>query len=384
MRIAFISTIRNFPWGGADALWTRAAEAALDRGDSVLIAVTDLVAGHPRVAGLISRGAQAVSRPRTDLPVGLADRARRRLARALQRPEPLAGALRSFRPEIVVISCAGAYDFIAERPLHGWIADTGAPLRIVTNFQREHPHLSPDDRAYIGRVFASTDAVFFVSHRNLAVTRRHLLSPLPGASLIQNPLRPAPPAAPAWPQTGRAHLATVGRIDHVKGIPLLLHALVDGIGTAADWHLNLYGIGDECDYVRATAAALGIGDRVALRGYVDDLDAIWAENHLLVSPALEDGVPMTIPEAMLRGRPVLATCVGGAEDWITDGRDGFLCPAPTVPLLNAALQRVWADRARWREMGEAASAAARARYRPDDFLRLIAPRAAESKSPGPP
>ncbi len=81
---------------------------------------------------------------------------------------------------------------------------------------------------------------------------------------------------------------------------------------------------------------------------------------------------MTIPEAMLCGRGVLATRVGGATDWLRDGETGFLCPAPTVPLLAEALDRAWQARDRWQSMGEAAAEFARAFYRPEDFRRLIA------------
>jgi glycosyltransferase involved in cell wall biosynthesis len=92
----------------------------------------------------------------------------------------------------------------------------------------------------------------------------------------------------------------------------------------------------------------------------------------MVSPAIDDGVPMTIPEAMLCQRPVLATCVGGAEDWLVDRDTGYLCSAPTIPLLGACLRAALADQARWPALGTAAGIAALQRYRPADYLRLIA------------
>ena len=44
MRIAFYSTILHYPWGGADTLWTRAAEEAAERGDALWISVAEGVA----------------------------------------------------------------------------------------------------------------------------------------------------------------------------------------------------------------------------------------------------------------------------------------------------------------------------------------------------
>ncbi len=92
----------------------------------------------------------------------------------------------------------------------------------------------------------------------------------------------------------------------------------------------------------------------------------------MVSPALEDGVPMTIPEAMLCQRPVLATCVGGAEDWIKPGRTGFLCSRPEVTPLKVSVREAFAARGQWETMGLAAAAAAASRYVADDYLQLIA------------
>jgi len=81
---------------------------------------------------------------------------------------------------------------------------------------------------------------------------------------------------------------------------------------------------------------------------------------------------MTIPEAMLRARAVLATQVGGATEWIEPGRTGFICPAPSVGLLATSLLKAWELRTSWREMGAAAATRARALYRPNDFRRIVA------------
>jgi glycosyltransferase involved in cell wall biosynthesis len=82
---------------------------------------------------------------------------------------------------------------------------------------------------------------------------------------------------------------------------------------------------------------------------------------------------MTIPEALLCRRPVLATAVGGASDWVDDGTTGFICPTPTVDDLARGLRQAWQQRDRWEQMGAGGAAAVLARYRPDDYLQLIRP-----------
>lgn len=370
MKIAFISTVLHFPWGGADTLWTHAAEAASARGDTLLLALSPATAAHPRIAALRQRGAVVFSRTPPAASPGLLQRAARKLRQRLAPQDPLVAALATFQPDRVVFSLGGTYDLLLVRDVAAWLLATRTSFRLVANWQAEHPHLADDDIAWTSHIFNAAAGLHFVSTRNLLTTRRHLLAALPNASVIQNPLRWQPADTPPWPTAPGTRLATVSRLADNKGIHLLLHALA--AAGLPDWQLGIFGTGPQEAYLRATVAHLGLGARVQFRGHVAALRELWADHHLLVSPAIDDGVPMTIPEAMLCARPVLATCVGGAEDWISHGETGFLCPAPTVPLLTAALREAALSRDRWADLGLAAAHSARARLRSDDHLALLA------------
>ncbi len=373
MRIAFISTVLDYPWGGADALWTQAAEAAALRGDELLLAISPLTAAHSRIAALRARGARVVERSAPRYPGHRWSRAWKAFRCRLGSRDPLVAQISGFRPDLIVFSLGGTYDLVLYRSLAAWMLATRVRFRIIANFQHEHPHLVPADLVFTRTLFAAASSVNFVSTRNLEVTRRHLVASLPNARVIQNPLRWRPADVTPWLESPVCLLATVGRLEEVKGLDLLLNALAIAGGDLPDWNLSIYGTGPQEPYLRETAAQAGLGGRVRFRGYVGELRAIWAENQLLCSPARDEGVPMTVPEAMLSARPVLATAVGGAEDWLRDGVTGFLCPAPTVPLLAGTIRRALETRAQWREMGRAAAAEAGARQRPDDYLALIAP-----------
>jgi glycosyltransferase involved in cell wall biosynthesis len=246
---------------------------------------------------------------------------------------------------------------------------------VIANWQAERPELPAAERVRIGTIFPAAETLCFVSQRNLEVTRRHLGLPLPNARVLHNPLRWRPGDASPFPASAVARLATVSRLDEGKGVHLLLQALQETDAAPGSWQLTILGRGPQENELRELTHRLGLAASVAFAGHVSDLRAIWAGQQLLCSPAIDDGVPMTIPEAMLCGRPVLATCVGGAGDWIRDNETGFLCPDPTVPQLAATLRRAFAARADWPRLGGAAAAAAQAFYRPDDYRQLIAPRA---------
>ncbi len=373
MKIAFVSTILGYPWGGADTLWTNAAEAAQRRGDELLISVSPIVAASPRVAALIDAGARLHERVPASVPNSLSARIAGKIRRKLGRAgDGLVDELAAFRPDLVVISLGGTYDLILHSDWVEWFVASRTRVRLIANWQEENPSLTEPEWHAAKRALTLAEQVCFVSSRNLTVTRRHLLEPLPNARVIQNPLRWQPADVSPWPTSPSLQLATVSRLDEGKGIQLVLHALAALPPATTAWQLNIFGQGPAEAYLRATTEHLRLTDRVHFRGYVKQLRDIWAENHLLVSASVDDGVPMTIPEAMLCERPVLSTEVGGANDWLRDGETGFLCPAPTVPLLTARLARAFATHAAWPALGRAAATAAHARYLPQDYLTLLA------------
>ena len=370
-RIAFVSTIFSHGWGGADTLWTAVASAALQRGDKILLSVSPTVAAHHKVQELVRLGAQLDRRTPSPDHYPLSLRIRLRLGLAAPHDTALIASLERFRPDLIIFNLGGTYDMLPFRKLGQWLHDRRVCYQLVANWQTEHPFLCTSDLDFLRVVFQDAVAVNFVSRRILDNTRRHLLLPFSNARVVQNPLRWQPSDRCPWSTSSTLRLATVSRLDHIKGIHLLLHALHITSAELPDWRLEIIGSGPQEDYLRETVAHFGLAHRVAFRGHVSSLREIWSMNHLFVSPAIDEGVPMTIPEAMLCARPVLATCVGGAEDWIQHGETGFLCPAPTVPLLADALREAARARDRWQTMGTAAATAAEARYRPDDHLALI-------------
>lgn len=373
MRIAFVSTILGYPWGGADALWTRAAEGAVERGDQLLLAVTAVVAAHPRIVELARRGVIIVSRTTPGPTPSLGRRLLGKLGVGGAADAGMISALTRFQPDLVIVSCGGTYDLMTESALCAWLQQHRIRYRIIANFQQEHPNLSAEERTRARDLLAAAEAISFLSQRNLNVTRRHLLHALPHAQVVQIPLRWKPVDVTPWPASPPWRLAAVARLSPEKGLAMLLQAVSSVLEGVPDWTLRIYGRGPEEGYLRELAGHLHLSDRIIFAGFVTELRDVWAENHLMISPALDEGVPMTIPEAMLCGRPVLATCVGGAEEWLVHNETGFLCPAPTLPLMETALREAWSARDRWPAMGRVAAAAAQAHYLNDDFLKVLPP-----------
>jgi glycosyltransferase involved in cell wall biosynthesis len=120
------------------------------------------------------------------------------------------------------------------------------------------------------------------------------------------------------------------------------------------WRLRLYGEGRERSYLERLANHYSIADRVEFRGFKNDLAHIWSENEILVMPARGEGGPMAVTEAMMHGRPCVATRCGNVGYYVRDGDTGFIADSAAVHSLGPAMERAWSARERWPEMGLAA------------------------------
>ena len=90
----------------------------------------------------------------------------------------------------------------------------------------------------------------------------------------------------------------------------------------------------------ATWRSLGLGTRIEFAGHVADIVGIWSKHNALVLPSRCEGLPLALVEAMLCGRPAIATNVAGHGEVIEDGVTGILAEAPTVPAVLLPWRRL--------------------------------------------
>jgi len=162
------------------------------------------------------------------------------------------------------------------------------------------------------------------------------------------------PVKPLW--------VVAGRLEDQKGHDLLFEALVPLIRQHLEFTLVVAGEGSRRGWLEQRALSLGLSPRVQFVGQIDDVGGLLAAADGVVLPSRWEGLPLVLLEAMARGRPIVATAVGGVADAIEDGVTGTLVPPNDVPALSTALENLHrrADRG-WR-LGRAAAERARQRY----------------------
>jgi glycosyltransferase involved in cell wall biosynthesis len=175
---------------------------------------------------------------------------------------------------------------------------------------------------------------------------------------------------PAARQRIRAELNTpdeqvvilaVSRLVWHKGYPELAEAM-RSLPDAALWVVGERLSSDRGPDMAALLNNAGLGSRLRMLGYREDIPALMAAADIFTLPSRFEGLPMSIIEAMLTGLPVVATDVRGPAEQIVPEATGLLVPPGDAAALAVALGRLAADPTRRAVMGNAGRARALERY----------------------
>ena len=145
----------------------------------------------------------------------------------------------------------------------------------------------------------------------------------------------------ALPRSSPAPLVvTVGRLHKNKAFDTLLHAMVQLPGA----ELWIGGEGPERPALEALIAQLGLGQRVKLLGWLDDvLPAIRAAD-VYVVPSRHEPLGSVVLEGWVAARPMVAAASQGPSWLIKDGDNGLLVPIDAPKAMAEAIQRLLSDR----------------------------------------
>lgn len=169
--------------------------------------------------------------------------------------------------------------------------------------------------------------------------------------------------------------ATLGRLSGWKGQEVLGRALAD---PELDGAIALIA-GDAWpgqehheQHMRDLAAEHGLGDRIRLVGFRDDVETVFGAADVIVIPSTRpDPAPNAALEAAAAGCCVVAAAHGGLPEIIRDGETGVLVAPGDHRALALALAGLAADPERRERLGAAAAADVRARFDPQRSTRAI-------------
>lgn len=139
----------------------------------------------------------------------------------------------------------------------------------------------------------------------------------------------------------------IGRIEASKGINELLEAFVRVKKRFKNITLDLYG--DDSKFRQPTKI-----DGVTFHGQVDDNINAVSDYDIFVLPSYMEGLSLSMLEASMMGKAIIATGVGGTPEVIKNGKNGILIRPKNVDELEQAILKLVTNQKLCKEYGTAA------------------------------
>ena len=232
----------------------------------------------------------------------------------------------------------------------GWLADDVAEERVAAVHQQARDTL------------AQADLLITPSSRTLPFFERLGVDPA-RFRVVQNGVDVAALAAvPPPPTKGPLRVGYLGSLIPSKGLHILTAAFLRlwpkrPDGCRLDIHGNAMPYHGDDTYLDRVFGDLPQGAPIHYHGAytTTDLPRILAGIDVVVAPALwEEAFGLTAREALAAGRPVICSRIGGLQDAVEDGVQGWLVPPGDPIALGEALERLAGDRRQLLQMGAAA------------------------------
>ena len=150
----------------------------------------------------------------------------------------------------------------------------------------------------------------------------------------------------------RVVVIAVSRLVWHKGYPELAQAMAS-VPDAELWVVGERLASDRGADMVSVLQAAGLGERLRLLGYREDIPDLMAAADIFTLPSRFEGLPMSVIEAMLTGLPVVATDVRGPDEQVEHEVTGLKVRPGEAVALGAALKRLAVDPDLRRRLGDA-------------------------------
>jgi glycosyltransferase involved in cell wall biosynthesis len=119
---------------------------------------------------------------------------------------------------------------------------------------------------------------------------------------------------------------------------------------------NIYyvicGEGTLENYLKNLSVDLGLGNRVRLMGFRNDIAEVYKAADIFAFPSLREGLSVALMEAMVAGLPVICSDIRGNSDLIENGINGYLLPRLDVQGYAKKINELYISRQKRELLGD--------------------------------
>lgn len=346
MKILFVSTNDWVPWGGSEDLWYKTAILLKKKGLNIHISVKEWNGTPKHILELKKVGCTVHFRNNT----GVSGFFKKIIKRIFSQKKLEISLIEIISPDLVVInqgSLNGGMDW-------GRACQAAKiPYTFIVQLVHELNVWEDSIVQEINSVFTSARVVYFVSKQNKKIYESITGYKLTNSSVIRNPFKEI--TLIDYPDVNETfNIAFVASLNSFhKGHDMLFEILRKEKWKLRKLSINLYGKGINEKTLKRLKETYSL-ENINFMGFELDIEEIYRLNHAFILCSRMEGQSLALIEAMYCGRVPIVTNVGGAEELITNGIDGFIAKSPNIIEIEENLDLAWSKRKDWKKMGEKA------------------------------
>ena len=136
-------------------------------------------------------------------------------------------------------------------------------------------------------------------------------------------------------------LMSVGQLSHRKNQETVIQAMADVPDSRIKY--CIVGLGEYEERFRRLIRELHLEDRVKLAGYSPRVQELLQMADCFIFPSLQEGLPVSLMEAMASQKPIICSKIRGNTDLITDKKSGLLVEAKDCAGYAHAIEYLYAN-----------------------------------------
>jgi glycosyltransferase involved in cell wall biosynthesis len=196
-----------------------------------------------------------------------------------------------------------------------------------------------------------------LTHADAENWRRHFSN----VTVIPNPVTCYPDVIDDVPKD-KGRIIFVGRFNHEKRIDRLIDAFAMIADKYPQWHVDIFGDGNEKVHLQQQIQNLQLEQRVIIHNPTSAIFDEYKRSEMLVLCSEHEASPLVLVEAMACGVPCVSLdCPIGPREIIKDGETGLLAQDGDVQDLANKMEWMITHEAERHEMGRKAREAAASR-----------------------
>lgn len=133
------------------------------------------------------------------------------------------------------------------------------------------------------------------------------------------------------------YLGAIGRLSQEKGFNLLIEAFADLVKLNHNIRLIIVGEGELRSMLEEKINTYNLSEYIKLAGFINPVYRLMKELDGIIMPSYTEGLPITLLEACMLKKSIVASSVGGIEEVLKNYNRSIVIPPGNIELLRNAI-----------------------------------------------